>query len=565
MSLFGSIQVANNALFAAQVGLQVTGNNIANANTEGYIRQRVVLKPAPTQMVGQLPLGLGVQVQAIVQQTDRFLAERLRGAISDLSNSETQEKSYLELEALMGELSDTDLSTSLSTFFAAIHDVLNQPEDLGVRNLAVLQGGTLAGEVGRINSRVRDILKHVNNQIAFAADDINRLLEEVAKLNVKIVVTEGGAANGSDAVGLRDQREVVLSELSKIIGIRVVEQPNGSASVFAGGDFLVFEGEYRAVNVSTISDEKVPIATVNVAATDAPLTASSGSLAGLYATRDDILGHFLDNLDEFAHALAFEFNKVYSSGQGLTGHTEMTTEVAVADADLALDQAGLDFTPVHGSFEFLVRNTRTGTTKTTQVGVDLNGLGDDTSLDDLAQALNAIDGVAAEVTPELKLAITGESPVLEFGFANDTSGALAALGLNVFFTGSTAATLAVSDIVREDPSKFAASRGGMGADSENAELLADFADQPLEAQDGDSLAGMYERLISGITQASSVTQAVSEGYRVFQRSLEGQMLGISGVSIDDEAVKMITYQRAYQASARVIATIGELLNVLVNL
>jgi len=111
MSLFGSIQIANNALFAAQVGLQVTGNNIANANTPGYIRQRVALTPAPTQLVGDLPLGLGVRVQGILQETDRFLSERVRGAISDLSNSETQEKAHLQLEALIGE---KGVSTSLS-------------------------------------------------------------------------------------------------------------------------------------------------------------------------------------------------------------------------------------------------------------------------------------------------------------------------------------------------------------------------------------------------------------------------------------------------------------------
>jgi flagellar hook-associated protein 1 FlgK len=123
----------------------------------------------------------------------------------------------------------------------------------------------------------------------------------------------------------------------------------------------------------------------------------------------------------------------------------------------------------------------------------------------------------------------------------------------------------VSEILSADPTKFAASGGGIGVDSENAERLAVFANQPLDAHDNESLVGLYERMVAETTQASSVAQAVSEGFRVFQRTLEGQHLGISGVSIDDEAVKMISYQRAYQASARLIATLSELLNVLVNL
>jgi flagellar hook-associated protein 1 FlgK len=565
MSLIGSIQIANNSLYAAQVGLQVTGNNIANASTPGYIRQQVVLTPGPTQMIGKLPLGLGVQVEGIIQQTDRFLTERLRGAISDLSNSETQEKSFLSLEALIGELSDTDLSTSLTDFFASIHDILNQPEDISVRNFAVLQGRALTDNVRRLDQRVKQLLTNVNEEIESTADDINRLLKEIAELNVKVVITEGGATDGSQAVGLRDQRDLALAELAEIVSIRVVEQPSGAVSVFAGGDFLAFEGEYRSVDVSYGQDSEDPRATVHLANTDAPLAASSGRLAGLYATRDEIFGAFRDRLDSLSRTLAFEFNKVYSAGQGINGFAQLVGEMAVNDADTALDQAGLEFAPVNGSFQVLVRNPRTGIHETTDIRVDLNGLDEDTSLNDLASAINDIEGLSAEVTADLRLKISSDSPLLEFGFANDTSGALAALGLNVFFTGTTAADLGVSDVVREDPGKFAASRGGMGVDADNAVILADFANQELESQDGASLSGVYDQMLAETTQASSVTQAVAEGFRTFHRTLEGQQLGISGVSIDDEAVKMITYQRAYQASARLIATLSELLDVLVNL
>src|SRR5690606_6745710 len=107
---------ANNALMAAQLGVQVTGNNIANATTPGYIRQSVVLTPAATQRKGDLLLGLGVDVTAVIQQTDKFLEERLRGAVSDLTNGETQEGVYTQLETLLGELSETDLSSMMSRF-----------------------------------------------------------------------------------------------------------------------------------------------------------------------------------------------------------------------------------------------------------------------------------------------------------------------------------------------------------------------------------------------------------------------------------------------------------------
>ncbi len=87
MSLFSSIQLANNALRAMQIGLQVTGQNIANANTPGYIREEVVFSPARTQRIGNLLLGLGVEVEGVIQKIDRFLENRLRLAGSDRAGS----------------------------------------------------------------------------------------------------------------------------------------------------------------------------------------------------------------------------------------------------------------------------------------------------------------------------------------------------------------------------------------------------------------------------------------------------------------------------------------------
>src|SRR5262245_6292756 len=125
MSLFGSIQIANNSLQAAQIGLQVTGNNIANANTPGYLRQRAEFEPTAPYRLGSLLLGTGVTVTGIKQQTDSFLEDRLRGATADLANGEAQSSAYTQLESILAELGDNDLSTSLSSFFAKINDVLN--------------------------------------------------------------------------------------------------------------------------------------------------------------------------------------------------------------------------------------------------------------------------------------------------------------------------------------------------------------------------------------------------------------------------------------------------------
>jgi len=565
MSLYSSLQLANNSLRASQIGLQVVGQNIANANTPGYIRAEAILAPSNTQRHGGLLLGMGVQVQGVVQKIDNFLESRLRSAISDTSGAEAQENVYVQLEELLGELSDSDLSTSLNNFFNSISEVLNQPESVSVRNLVVLQGDTLTSHLRRFAAHGRQIAKDLNTRVINATDDINRLTSEIQALNIRITEIEGGRSSKSDAVGLRDQRLVALSELSKLVNIKVVEHTNGTLGVYTGGDYLVLGGERRELKAVDVSEGGLPRSEVRLIATDAPLQITGGEVHGVINARDSIVAGFLDDLDNFASTLAFEFNKIFSSGQGMTGYTSITSEFAVDGAQLSLDAAGLHYTPVNGSFEVLMLNKHTGLTQTTRIDVDLNGFDEDTSLADLAAALNTIDGLSAEVTDNGRLALKSNAPDTTFSFNNDTSGVLAALGINTFFSGTSAGNISINQAIVKDPSKFAASTGGIGEDTANAVKLAAFIDRPLETANGQSLAFVYDRFTSKITQASTVSQSVASGFRSFEQTLLGEKLSISGVSIDEEAIRMISYQRTFQASAKYISTVSELLELLVNL
>ena len=565
MSLFGSIQMASNALKANDIALQVVGQNISNANTPGYIREEVILATAPTQQLGTLQLGLGVKVEAVVQKIDLFLEQRLRGAVSDMSDAETQESYYAQLEGVIGELSDTDLSTYLTDFFSSINEVLNQPESQSVRNLAVLSGQTLTESINHMAEQVINIREDVNDQIIEMADDINNLLLEIRELNLKIAKTEAGDISNSDAVGLRDQRLTALEDLASKLDINVREQSNGMVAVYHDGDYLVFDESVRQIDVILDSEEGLNAASLHISESDKVLDPSAGELAGLLASRDDILGGFLDTLDGFANTLAFEFNKQFSKGQGLSGFQDVTSEFGVTATDQPLNDAGLEFTPVNGSFQIMVTQKTTGQTLTHDIFVDLNGIGEETSMDDLVTMIDDIDGISASVDLSGKLTILSDSSDHEFAFADDTSGVLAALGVNTFFSGSSARDIGVNNVLVKDPALFAASSGGIGHDTDNAVALAALIDTPLESQNGASLAVLYDRMTGEVAQSSAVSQSVAEGARVFEGTLRGQKLSISGVSLDEEAVRMMAYQRAYQAAARFIATLSELMDLTVSL
>jgi flagellar hook-associated protein 1 FlgK len=567
MSLFSTMQMMGGTLQADQIAMQVVGQNISNANTPNYIREDVILTPAPTERQGNLLLGMGVKVEAVVQKIDNFLEGRLRGAVSDAANTTTQQGTYSQLEQLMGELTSTDLSTSLTTFFSSISQILNQPESVSVRNLTVLDGKSLAAMFRQLSTQVTQVRSDVNDQVAATSDEINRLVADIARLNVQIAETEGGDVSNSDAVGLRDQRLADLEGLAKIIDIRTEEQPSGTVTVYVGGQFLVADGNYRSTEVVYDSDRGLAKATVRVAETDTPIEPSGGSLAGLLASRDTILGGYLDELNNVAGTLVFEFNKMFSGGQGLSGYSSVTSESFVTDSTKALNDAGLKFTPVNGSFQVQVYDTTSKTTYKTDIFVNLNGVDANaqTTLDDLTGQLNAITGLTATVGSDGRLTIRSTSSTNQVAFSNDTSGVLAALGINTFFTGSTSADIGVNSQIVADPSKFAASNQGIGANTDNAVQLAQFMDKSLSSQNGQTLGTIYDRMVNDVSQGAAVNESNNTAAIAYEQTLRGQKTATSGVSVDEETVKLIAFQRQFQAAAKVISTINELLELLVKI
>lgn len=566
MSLFSTLQVASGAIQANQIGLQVIGQNIANDNTPGYSREVVNYAPAPTQQFGNVSLGTGVQVQGVVRVIDNFLDQRVRTANGDVANSSTQSQTYQNLENIVGALGSDSVGASMNSFFSSISDVLNQPQSTSARNLAVLQGQTLAKGINNMALRVTQAQSDLNSQVSNMTTSINSLLTQIATLNTQIVAMEGGNSQLNQAVGLRDQRAQNLTQLSNLVGITVQEQPDGSDNVYVGGDYLVYGGTARQVETTNQNVNGQSLANISIVGANAPLNTQSGQLAGLLASRDTILGGYLNQLSSFAGTLAFEFNKAYSQGQGLTGYTSLTSTYAATSATAPLDAAGLAFTPVNGSFQIQTLNQQTGVTTTNSIAVNLNGLDkNETSLNSIASQINAISGLNASVSPSGKLTINATTPGLQFSFAKDTSGALAALGLNAFFTGSNAVNLGVNSTLTATPGTFAASTAGIGADTSNAVTLASFLNQPLASQNGLTLGQLNDQIVGDVTQQSAVAQSVATGNASFQQTLQGQQTAISGVSIDEEATNMITLQQSFQASAKLISVISQLLDTLMKL
>ena len=389
MSLFGSIQMAGNTLQAMQIGLHVVGNNIANANTPGYIRERTIFTPAPVQKLGNLTLGLGVEVAGIVQNIDKFVEERLRGVGGDRASAEIQEKVYRDLESILGELSRHRRQH-------VAHQLLQQHR----RSRRAARGnvGPQPGRPGRQDAGdddqhaqpprrhgVRGFRPARSNNLT---TEINTLTEQIRKLNVQIVALEGGNADRQPRpAACAASGSVALKRLAEIADIKVNENAVGAVNVSVGGELLVFEGTRREVKTE-LRHERRP---ANRDRSSSPTTAArcKSPAASCTASTKPATGSSADSSTGSTSspaALAFEFNKVYSQGQGVTGFTSVTSQERSSDADAALDAAGL---AVHAG----QRHVRPAglqhddkLTETHTISVDLDGLDDDTTLASLAAA-----------------------------------------------------------------------------------------------------------------------------------------------------------------------------------
>ena len=562
MSLIGTIQQSAGALQAAQIGLQVVGNNIANANTSGYIRQQLEQASASAVRDGGLIKGLGVRTTGIVQSVDKALTERMYRAKSALDGAEALERAYSQLEEITTDLDNSGLSQQLSLFNNSLHELSAQPTDRALREFVVLQGDTLASNIRRTRESVLERRELWDGELANMTSRINHLSSRIAELNIQIAGIEGGGLIQSDATGLRDQRYRDLEELSGILDINVQEQTNGTVSVFVGGDYLVNSGNYR--EVYTAYSEKLKGTEVRIIETDSPVQAKEGVLVATMKARDSVFGSFVDTIDAMATGLIRNFNELHSQGQGRRGFSELVG-FSRTEPVVPLSRAELPWSPKNGTFDINLVDDAGELISTHRINVQMLGQITDSTVSSIVADIDAISGIQADVTSDGRVSISSESPVARFTFGEDTSGFLAAAGINSFFTGQTAGNIGINEKLLEDSDYLAISAGGIGADTQVLNQLVDLVDTPLDSMDGRTVRETCEDTVAALGQQISLQQNTTVGLRDFHATLQSQHLAIAGVNIDEESIRMIAYQRAFQASSRVIAAASEMLELLVAL
>jgi flagellar hook-associated protein 1 FlgK len=560
MSFNGALQIGRSAIMTSQAAMQVAGNNMANASTPGYNRQVARMSSSLVQAIGRGNfVGTGVQLERIMRTVDVALQGRARAAVSEENAALIDQRFLNSVESVRNALGEGNLSDRLGAFFSSFSELANNPADEALRSVVVQQSSGLANSIRALRNDHVAIRSEIDRSIQTAVRAVDSLLTQVAEINGQISVTEQGGTAGV-ANDLRDRRDTLIAEISQYVPVSVVEQPTGAVDLLVNSVPVVFGAESRGLRMETLSVDGSIEVSVRVNADGSLLSAQDGQIGALLRQRDQTVEPAIADLDNLASQLIFQVNRIHSQGQGSRGLTTVTGLNTAVDASATLENAGFDFPIRNGSFELGVTSVATGLRTTVLVEVDPSSM----TLNQLAAAINAAMPAgtgSASVTATGALRLDAASGY-ELSFANDSSGALATLGINSLFGGSDASSIAVNESIAADPRLLAVGRDHVPGSNKGALEIAALETAAVDELGGRSLRAYWSAVTSELGVRTEAANSRAESTTLVRQSLDAQIESISGVSVDEESINLLSYQRQFQAAARFISTIDETMRAL---
>ncbi|MBW2645861.1 MAG: flagellar hook-associated protein FlgK [Deltaproteobacteria bacterium] len=578
------LNIAKDALLSQQYAINVVSHNIANVHTEGYSRQRIDLETKDPAVYAGLLFGRGVDIGSITRVADSFIEARLSERESDTASLEAAENYMAVLEGIFNETSENGLSAHMAAFWNAWHDLSNDPSGDTERAMLYERSDMLAEAFKALSTSLDEFVIDLNRSLTNSVEKINEITATIADVNNQIV----GMEVDKVANDLRDKRNILLNELSQYIDNKWFEQDNGSITVIVGkGQVMVLGSESYDMSVDGAGVKLEGSGDSTVDLTD---SIKGGKLGGWLDMRDEFIPKYKADLDSLAKSFIGEVNKIHTQGVGLSFFDSAITGTYATDATGLLST--LDFGNEIDYSKDLTIWADDGLGNVTEVTVDLTfyGLSGASNITDLRDAINTeLGGLSdwASVTTGNALKL---DPVLDpnytYAFSDNGSNLLAALGINTFFQGDDATSMAVNSVIANTDNIAAAKIDATGpppgifavGDNSNALDMADLqyievsterwtysrGSTPTSTTVSSTLEDYYHTLVSAIgIKSESITRGKAYSESILDKLTEVRN-SISGVSIDEEMANLIRFQHAYSAAAKLIAVSDEMLGRLID-
>ena len=535
--------IGSSALNSLQRAISTTGNNIANANTDGYSRQEVELASRTPNRIGGFTFGTGGEVSSVERAYDAFLTQDVRARTSSSSYFESYATTAGQVDNLMADPA-TSISAAMDRFFASMEAVANSPTSQAERQVMLSEAETLASRFNYVDARLSELAENSNEQMSVYVTDINQYAQDIAQLNVQIVrleKTPGGSPND-----LLDQRDRAIESLAKLVRVDSRVQEDGSINVFTtSGHRLVSQSGAETLRLSPAQQPDGPVRLFVSAPGGADTEISNLSLGGELGAAIDVSLNVIDrarrDIGLLAVGLTETFNTQHEAGDTLNqveGAEFFTSITPVATAsplnsgttnvsaviDDATQLTGASYQIDYTDTVVTITNLSTNTTQ------EING------------TTVSIDGLTFTVSP----------------FSNLTDGDR----FLVEPTGRAASSMAVA--ITDTSDIAAANSGGNVGDNRNMLSLINLRDANTLKDGTQSVYDIYNNAVSQVAVDTRSARANADTELSLLQSVTDRRDGITGVNLEEEAANLIRYQQAYQAAAQIITTANDVFDTLLR-
>ncbi|MET0208335.1 MAG: flagellar hook-associated protein FlgK [Burkholderiaceae bacterium] len=608
------LNVGTRALLANQTALSTTGHNIANASTVGYSRQTAVMSTVAGQYMGNGYIGKGVEVSSIERAHNEFLTRQasLAQSVSSMDSTRADRLSSLE-DIFKGGTSG--LGAAVNDMLNAFSDVASTPTDVTARNVVITRADEMAARFNNAQTRINDLQSGVTEQLGDAVKTINSLAQQIAGLNAQIIRAPGGSDSPNDLLDQRDQAMRLLNEQVQATSV-LADDGSLSVFVGGQALVLNASAAPVSVVAGEGGTSKVAITRGALTSTIDENTIGGGAVAGLLRFQNSDLAAARDGLGRMALTLATEINAQHKLGVDLDGNAggNFFQPITIPDALPAATNTGnatigatvSDASAlVASSYQVMVGTGGNVQVKRLSDGALTSYTGMPIQIDGLTLNLNAGAAAAgdsftlkpyADAAGKLATALTSPrelaaaSPVQARAGSTNTgsvkvaslaaTSANANLNASVTLTFTAAGTFDVAGTGTGNPTGVAytsgqaieyngwtlklngnpkpgdtitieaGSAGYSALNAGNAGALLALRDKTVF--DGAAMSDGYAALMAQVGVRSQSAQYAAGISSSIATTLETERTSVSGVNLDEEAAKLLQYQQAYQASAKMI-------------
>lgn len=511
--LFGTLSSANKGLMASQTALQTTSHNVTNSNTRGYTRQRVNFQADKAfNHVGVGQIGTGVRMASIIRTSNEFVNRQVWNETSSLERYGVKSDIMGQLEGIFNEPSSTGVNNDLNQVFDAWSKLASDPGNSTAKTVVAEKMKALTDNINHMYGQMSDLKAETERELKQGVKDFNGIIENLDKLNEQIFYV---SIRGQTPNDLLDQRDVLIEDLNKNISVDVKFDDYGRTQISLKGN-----------DKNTILDHTKQVGKLHVSFEE------DNPKVGLYKAANIENGEPLEGFTPIVGDLNKE--KAIQSGS-FKGNYEGVKEVEKKIEELRKFAAGItqSFNAVHGKID----------ENSNRVIEDLF-----TASEDLKNG--KIIEFNQEIYDDPSKIVSGKSK----------EGAIDGDGTRALAIGELAKASFLLEIKKDENGKTI-------YEVENLEDLVEEKDGVITITSrtgGNNISGQYADIITGLGISKQQSDNIVDNQELLVHQLEARRQSEAGVSLNEEVTDMIKFQGAYQANARVIQTIADMLDTLIN-